>query len=145
MPYNVFVAILFKLLIPNFINIECQNRTFIRYCHPVLIIRYLVIKFMNHHNSESRNQIPSSLKFQIPNHQISNPGCKLTGMFCFQTSEYFWFPNFSKCWVFLPRTNSDYFSGKMVEPGNIPPPLIDADELCLPRDQFLENEANNHF
>ena len=33
----------------------------------------------------------------------------------------------------------------MVEPGNIPPPLIDADELCLPRDQFLENEANNHF
>ena len=33
----------------------------------------------------------------------------------------------------------------MAEPGNIPPPLIDADELCLPRDQFLENEANNHF
>ena len=33
----------------------------------------------------------------------------------------------------------------MAEPGNIPPPLIEADELCLPRDQFLANDANNHY
>ena len=31
----------------------------------------------------------------------------------------------------------------MAEPENIPLPLIDADELCLPRDQ--ENQVNNHF
>ena len=59
--------------------------------------------------------------------------------------EFFLVSKFSTCGFLYLWLKYSNFSGKTAEPGNIPPPLIGADELCLPRDQFLENDANNYF